>query len=326
MGGRSTHGGGFMKKAFLFPGQGAQAPGMGKDLYETFSVARHTFEEADDLLSFPLSKILFSGSESELMQTRYGQLALFVHSTALLRTLREQLPHLVPDVCSGLSLGEYVALHASNRLSFAETLALVRARAELMNQACERTQGTMAAVLGLPFSKVEEIVSQVNPPHKVWIANYNCPQQTVISGSKEGVEAAGLLLKEAGAKRVLPLQVYGAFHSPFMQIAQDSLAPFIAEAPIEKSSILFVMNVVGDFVEEIDAIRDNLTKQVTHSVRWEQGIQAMKSWGVTFYLEIGSGKTLRGMNGKIAPEATTLSLEHVSDLDKLAKQECLCSS
>lgn len=309
-------------KAFLFPGQGAQAPGMGKDFYDAFPVARHTFEEADELLSFSLSKILFSGTAEELTQTRYSQLALFVHSVALMRTLLEQIPSCLPDVCSGLSLGEYTALCASKRLSFPETLALVRMRAELMNSACRSTEGAMSAVLGPLYPEVEEIMKTLKQPSQAWIANYNCPRQTVISGTKEGVEAARALLKGAGAKRVIPLQVDGAFHSPLMQSAQDGLTPSIEAASIQQSPIRFVMNVPGGFVDDPAAVKKNLAAQVTHSVRWEQGIQAMANQGVSLYLEIGCGTTLRGMNAKIVPDSLTLSLGKVSDLDQIARQIC----
>jgi [acyl-carrier-protein] S-malonyltransferase len=313
-------GGGIMKRAFLFPGQGAQLPGMGSDFFDVFSVAKETFQEADDLLSFSLSKAIFTGSEADLKQTRISQLALFVHSIALFRTLQDQL-HWQPDVCAGLSLGEYTALHASGRLSFQETLFLVRARGELMNRACELTQGTMAAVLGLPFSSVEEVVRTLD---QVWVANYNCPQQTVISGSREGVEVAMTRLKEVGAKRVLPLQVHGAFHSPLMQSAQDGLAPLLAATQLNQTSVGLVMNVPGDFVEGLDDVKGYLIQQVTRSVRWEQGIEAMKSRGVSCYLEIGAGRTLSGLNRKMVVEGDILSLEKVTDLDHLAG--VLCSS
>ena len=308
-----------MKKAFLFPGQGAQVPGMGRDFFEAFEVARHTFEEADDLLSFNLSKIIFEGPEALLMETRYSQLAIFVTSTALLRVLQQQFLELTPDVCAGLSLGEYTALHAAGKLGFAKTLHLVRLRAEFMNRACETTVGTMAAVLGLTARQVEEIVTPLTPQHRVWVANFNCPGQTVVSGTKEGVEIASEALKAKGARRILPLQVHGAFHSGLMKSAQDGLAPLIANAKIQDSAIDFVMNAPGDYVQGTEAIQKYLTEQVTHSVRWEQGIHAMMAKGVGFYLEIGPGKTLTGMNKKIGAGAA-LSLEKVQDLEGISRQ------
>jgi len=309
--------------AFLFPGQGAQYPGMGKDFYEAFRTARDLFDEADDLLSFKLSKILFEGPEELLTQTRQAQLAIFVMSAALLKILQECVPDLIPTVCAGLSLGEYTALFASNRLGFAETLSLVKLRGELMNLACEKTAGTMSAVLGLSAAEVEEIVCSLNPPHLVWVANFNCPGQTVISGTQEGVATAADALKAKGAKRVLPLQVHGAFHSGLMQTAQEGLAPAVRKASIQESSIAFVMNVPGTFVEGVDAVRENLIQQVTHSVRWEQSIQAMMARGISRYVEIGCGKTLSGLNKKMG--ISTLSLDKVSDLEELVKELDQCS-
>jgi [acyl-carrier-protein] S-malonyltransferase len=300
-----------MKRAFIFPGQGAQYVGMGKDFFDSFAVAKETFEEADDLLNFSLSKIIFEGPEDLLTQTKNSQVAIFVTSMAILRTMQQQLPRLTPSVCAGLSLGEYTALCASNRLSFADTLLLVRERARLMNEACEKVPGTMAAVLGLD---AEGIAAAVKDLKGVWVANYNAPGQTVISGTKEGIEKAALVLKERGAKRVIPLTVHGAFHSGLMQSAQDGLAPFVERAPIVDSHIEFVMNVPGAFVKSTEEIRQNLIAQVTQSVRWEQGVEAMKTAGVDFFLEIGCGKTLSGLNRKMGISSMS-SVEKVTDLE-----------
>jgi [acyl-carrier-protein] S-malonyltransferase len=307
------------KNGFLFPGQGAQYPGMGKDFAASFAAARDTFEEADELLSEHLSQIIFEGPEDRLTQTKYSQTGIFVTSVAILRTIETQFPELRPTVCSGLSLGEYTALYASGRLGFQDTLHLVSQRARLMNEACERTSGAMSAVLGLDAKDVETALRDCEG---VWIANFNCPGQIVISGTKEGVEKAAAPLKAIGAKRVLPLTVHGAFHSGLMQSAQDGLAPFIVAAPIRESQVGFVMNVPGDFVHSTDDIRKNLTEQVTHSVRWEQGIRAMS--GIEFFLEIGCGKTLAGLNKKIGLAAPTLSIEKIEDLERI--EELLCSS
>ncbi len=308
------------KSAFLFPGQGAQYPGMGRDFYEAFRSAKDLFDEADDLLSFGLSKIIFEGPEALLTETKHSQLAIFVTSSALLKTLQECMPDLTPSVCAGLSLGEYTALFASGRLSFAETLQLVKVRANAMNDACESSQGTMAAVLGLTALQVEEVISSLYPAHSVWVANFNCPGQTVISGTKEGVAVASVALKEKGAKRVLPLQVHGAFHSGLMQPAQDRLAPAVLEAAIQETDIAFAMNVPGGFVKGVEQIKDNLIRQVTHSVRWEQSVQAMMAEDVSQYIEIGCGKTLTGMNRKLGVKVPSMSLDKVADLDQIAKQ------
>lgn len=300
-----------MRLAFLFPGQGAQIVGMGKDFYDSFRVAKETFQEADDLLKEGLSKIIFEGPGDLLTQTKNSQLAIFINSMAILRVVEEQLPDLKPDVCAGLSLGEYTALCASGRLGFKETLLLVRERAKLMNEACEKVPGTMAAVLGM---SAEEIVAAVQDLQGVWVANFNAPGQTVISGTKEGIEAAAKVLKEKGAKRVLPLTVHGAFHSGLMEKAQEGLAPLLDRAPLQDSAIGFVMNVPGDFVRGVDAVRSHLKAQVTQSVKWEQGICAMKREGVQVFLEIGCGKTLTGLNKKIGTPAC-LSIEKVGELE-----------
>lgn len=300
-----------MKTAFLFPGQGAQIVGMGKDFYDSFQIAKVTFQEADDLLNMSLSKIIFEGPADLLTQTKNSQLAIFVGSMAILRVMEEQLPDLKPDVCAGLSLGEYTALCASGRLGFKETLLLIRERAKLMNEACKKVPGTMAAVLGM---SAEEIIAALNGLQGVWVANFNAPGQTVISGTKEGIERAGALLKEKGAKRVLPLTVHGAFHSALMEKAQVGLKPILDRALLQDSAIGFVMNVPGDFVKGVDAVRSHLKAQVTKPVKWEQGIQAMKREGIELFLEIGCGKTLTGLNKKMGAPAP-LSIEKVGELE-----------
>ncbi|HSX14010.1 MAG TPA: ACP S-malonyltransferase [Chlamydiales bacterium] len=302
------------KQAFLFPGQGAQYVGMGKDFFDSFGVAKETFQEADDILNETLSKIIFEGPENILTQTKYCQAAIFVNSIAILRVLRQQMPNFVPFVTAGLSLGEYGALHASEKLSFKDTLILLQKRALFMNEACEKVPGTMAAILGLTAEQVETALKGVPG---LWVANFNCPGQIVISGTKEGVEQGSQILKEQGAKRVIPLSVAGAFHSGLMQRAQDMLAPLIMAAPIEESSIQFVMNAVGGFVSTVSDIRKYLISQVTSSVRWEQGIRAMNEKSVDRYVEIGCGTTLSGMNRKIGVTGEILSVEKVSDLDKI---------
>ncbi|MES2272871.1 MAG: ACP S-malonyltransferase [Chlamydiota bacterium] len=308
-----------MKKkiAFLFPGQGAQYLGMGNDFFDSFAIARETFQEADEILNENLSKIIFEGPEGLLTQTRNAQVAIFVTSAAIFRTIQEQIPELIPSICSGLSLGEYTSLFASGRLGFAETLTLVQERARLMNEACEKVPGTMAAVLGLDASGVEAAMKGLAG---AWVANYNAPGQTVISGTQEGVAAAALILKQKGAKRVIPLTVHGAFHSALMQSAQDGLSSWIERAPIQESQIAFVMNVPGNFVCDAHEMRRNLISQVTQSVRWEQGISAMKADGVELYLEIGCGKTLSGLNKKIGILEPTFSVDKVVDLDGVIRQ------
>lgn len=310
-----------MKKvAFIFPGQGAQTVGMGRDFYEKFEVARKTFEEADEILGYKISDIIFEGPNEKLVRTEYSQLAIFIVSVAIFRVVQSMVPALVPTMCAGLSLGEYSALFASGRVSFKDALQVVQKRASFMNEACEKTKGTMAAVLGLDVDTIRAEISSLNPPHDIWVANYNCPGQTVISGSKEGVELAAGVLKEKGAKRVLPLQVHGAFHSGYMKEAQDKLAPHIAKLVLQESNTELVMNVPGNFVKEEDEIRKNLLEQVTHSVCWQQGIEAMRATGVDLYIEFGPGKTLSGMNKKMGVSDKTLSVNTIADLERLIER------
>lgn len=310
-----------MKWAFLFPGQGAQYVGMARDFYEAFSLARQTFIEADDLLSMNLSRLILEGPVDELTLTKNSQLAIFTVSLALLRVLQQQLPNLTPHVCAGLSLGEYSALVASQRMAFSDCLKLVQARALFMHQACETSRGTMRVVLGMEADDVESAVAALQAKqHQVWVANLNCPGQVVIAGTNEGIEAASEELKTRGAKRVLPLDVSGAFHSGLMADAQHRLAFKIAEAPLQESQIALVMNVPGDYVSSLAAVRENLVRQVTGTVRWEKGIRAMCAAGIDGFIEIGCGKTLTGMNKKIGiPVESSLSLEKVADLENLAK-------
>jgi [acyl-carrier-protein] S-malonyltransferase len=304
-----------MKSAFLFPGQGSQYIGMGKDFFDTFSIARQTFEEAEDILTCKISDIIFNGPIEKLTQTKNSQLAIFINSVAILRTILQQIPDLIPYSCAGLSLGEYSALFASKMVDFETVLRLVRDRAHFMNDACERTSGTMSAVLGLNALEIDEIIKPISIEHQVWVANYNCPNQTVISGSYEGVKYASNLLKQKGAKKVLPLVVHGAFHSGFMQEAQYSLAPKIMKAKLSLTDVKLLMNVTGDFVYNLDQVRKNLIDQITSSVRWEQSIEKLKADAIDLYIEIGCGKTLSGMNRKMNLE--TFSVDSVLDLDVL---------
>jgi [acyl-carrier-protein] S-malonyltransferase len=297
---------------------------MGRDVAEAFAEARHTFEEADDILNTRLSTIIFEGPDSLLTETRHSQLAIWVVSAAWVRVLRKQLPGIEPVVSAGLSLGEYTALWASGRLGFRETLLLVRERAAAMHAACEATEGAMSAVLGCDGPQVEAALQGLEG---VWIANYNCPGQVVISGTRMGVAAATAPLKEAGAKRVIPLTVHGAFHSPLMRPAQLALAPAVEQAPICSSETLFAMNATGGFVSDPTEVKRYLIEQVVAPVRWEQSIRTIGEAGVDLRIEMGCGKTLTGMNRKIGGEAENLSLEKVDELDGVVRaiEEAACA-
>lgn len=303
--------------AFLFPGQGAQYPGMGKDFYDAFPIAKQTFEEADDLLKRKLSTIIFEGPGALLTETKNSQLGIYVVSIAIWRVLSGLFPDLKPHVCSGLSLGEYTALTASGRLPFRKGIELVSQRGQFMNDACEATPGAMAVILGLNGDAVERIVTETNLPNDLWAANFNCPGQVVISGTPKGIEIGSAAAKAAGAKRVIGLQVHGAFHSGLMQPAGERLAPYIEAATFEDSPCDIVMNVPGDYVKDTTSLRSNLIKQVTHSVRWEQGVRAMMERGVDMYLEIGCGTVLAGFNKKIGATAPCVSVETTGDIKSL---------
>lgn len=311
-----------MKKkiAFVFPGQGAQYPGMAKDFAETFAVAKQTFEEADDRLGRNLSRIIFNGPEELLTETKNSQVGIYVASMAILRTIHSLFPHLVPDVCAGLSLGEYTALTASGRLGFNEGLPLVQHRGQFMNDACEAAKGGMAVILGLDAETVEALVREVNLPNDLWVANFNCPGQIVISGTLKGIEAGSIAARGKGAKRVLPLPVHGAFHSGLMQLAEDRLTNYIEEAPLNDSDIELVMNVTGAPALDLKEIRRNLIKQVTHAVRWEQGVRHMMKTGVDLFVEMGCGKTLAGFNKRIGVAVPCISMENIKDIAILEEQ------
>lgn len=308
------------KIAFLFPGQGAQYPGMGKDFFEQFSEARLVYEEADDLLNRKLSTVVFDGPEDVLVQTRNSQLGIYATSFAILRVIEKLYPEIRPTVCSGLSLGEYTAATAASYFDFSTGLSLVKYRSQFMNDACETTQGTMAVIMGLDAEVVSSLVEQLNIPSDLWVANFNCPGQVVISGTIPGVTAGSAEAKAKGAKRVIPLPVHGAFHSGLMRKAELQLADYVNQAQMKKGFADFVMNVPGNYVSNVDEVRENLIKQVTHPVKWEQGIRAMNARGIQLYIEIGCGKTLSGMNKRIGVVGETISIEKVSDLDSFEKQ------
>lgn len=280
-------------KAYVFPGQGAQFPGMGKDLYENNEKARELFDRANEILGFRITDLMFEGTDEDLRQTRVTQPAVFLHSVILAASMGEDFQ---PDMVAGHSLGEFSALVAAGALSFDDGLRLVSHRAEAMQKACEITPSTMAAIVGLPDEKVEEVCAEIEG---VAPANYNCPGQVVISGTVPAVEKACAALKEAGARRALPLKVGGAFHSELMRPAQESLAAAIEAAPFAAPKAPVYQNVDGKPHTDPAEIKANLIKQLTSPVRWTQDVQAMVADGAKEFVELGPGKVLQGLVSKI---------------------------
>lgn len=283
--------------AFVFPGQGSQFQGMGKDLADQHPEAANLFAQANEILGFSLTDIMFAGSADDLRQTRVTQPAIFVHSMAIRTVLGNDFS---PQMVAGHSLGEFSALTATGALSFDDGLRLVAQRAQAMQDACNQSQGTMAAVLALADEVVEEVC--VNTGGIVVAANYNCPGQLVISGEVPAVEAACEQLKEKGAKRALLLPVGGAFHSPLMEPAREQLAEAIRQTSFIKPSCPIYQNVTAQATQDIDNIKDNLIAQLTGPVRWTQSIIAMRKDGATQFVECGPGKVLQGLVRKIDNE------------------------
>ena len=290
-------------KAYVFPGQGSQFKGMGKDLYDNSATAKALFEQANDILGFRITDIMFDGTDEELKQTKVTQPAIFLHSVILAK----ETPNFQPDMVAGHSLGEFSALVSVGALTFEDGLRLVSARASAMQKACEANPSTMAAVLNLSDQVIEDICASITDEIVV-AANYNCPGQVVISGSNEGVAKAGEKLKEAGAKRVLLLPVGGAFHSPLMQPAREELATAIESTHFERPSCPIYQNVNAQPSQDIATIKANLVAQLTGAVRWTQSVQNMIADGATVFVECGPGKVLQGLVKKINAEVETQSI------------------
>ena len=290
-----------MKQAYVFPGQGAQFSGMGKNLYDSNEKAKQLIEEANDILGFNISETMFNDTDESLKQTDVTQPAVFIHSVAAYMTVEDPKP----DMVAGHSLGEFSALVANKTLSFADALKLVSIRAKAMQKACEVNPSTMAAVLGLADEKVEEICQHVTnlTGEIVVAANYNCPGQLVISGSLAGIEFACGQMKEAGAKRALVLPVGGAFHSPLMLPARDELAAAINTTTFNTPICAVYQNVVAKGITAPEEIKENLIAQLTGAVKWTQCVQAMIEDGATQFTECGPGKVLQGLILKINKEA-----------------------
>ena len=284
-------------KAFVFPGQGSQFVGMGKDLYETSPLAKELFDKADEILGFKITDIMFAGTDEQLKETKVTQPAVFLHSVISALCLGDDF---APAMVAGHSLGEFSALVASGALGFEDGLRLVAARANAMQKACEANPGTMAAIIGLSDEKVEEICAEVSKNGKLVIpANYNCPGQLVISGDVEAVNEACEKLKEAGAKRALPLKVGGAFHSPLMQPAKDELQKAIENTTISAPKCPVYQNVDAKPHTDAADIKANLIAQLISPVRWTKSVQNMIADGADDFTECGPGKALQGMIGRI---------------------------
>lgn len=298
------------RTAFIFPGQGAQVCGMGKDFYEKTRLGRQIFDRATELMGFSMPKLCFEKND-RLDITEYTQAAMVTTGIAMMKVLEEAGIH--PDVAAGLSLGEYNALTAAKVMSAEDAIAAVRQRGILMQEEVPAGIGAMAAILALDAGIIEEVLSSME---NVWIANYNCPGQIVISGKKEAVEEACVKLKEAGAKRTVLLNVSGPFHSKMLEGAGEKLGAVLDGIVIHKPVIPYIANVTADYVTEADQVKPLLVKQVSSSVRWQQSVETMIKDGVDTFIEIGPGKTLAGFIKKISRDVKIFNVGTLEDIEK----------
>ena len=300
--------------AFIFPGQGAQEPGMGKDFYENSASAREVFDQAESLLGLDMKKLCFE-EKDELNITEYTQIALLTACMAMERVVREQ--GVAPQVTAGLSLGEYCAIVSAGGMELSDAMRLVRKRGILMQEAVPAGQGSMAAVLGMDGPSIEKVLEG---REGVWIANYNCPGQIVITGYKAPVEEASKALQEAGAKRVLPLNVSGPFHSPLMQPAGEGLKEIFAGMKMSPLKVPYVTNVTAEYVDDIAQTEELLIRQVSSSVRWQQSVEKMIADGVDTFVEIGPGRTLNGFLRKIDRQVKGYNIRTWEEMQKVCEE------
>ena len=301
------------KIAFIFPGQGAQACGMGKDFYEQTETGKRIFDKATELMGFSMPELCFEEND-RLDITEYTQAAMVTASIAMMRVLEEN--GIRPDVAAGLSLGEYCALAAAGVMSDEDAIRTVRQRGIFMQEAVPVGQGAMAAILALDAAAIEEVTGAMEG---VWIANYNCPGQIVISGEKAAVEDACEKLKAAGAKRAVMLNVSGPFHSGMLADAGERLGEVLSQVELHEPQIPYVANVTAQYVKSAAEVKELLTRQVSSSVRWQQSVEAMIADGVDTFIEIGPGKTLAGFMRKISRDVKTLNVEKLEDISKVAE-------
>ena len=307
---------------FLFPGQGAQFVGMGKDLFEQSPAARELYKKADEILGYSISQICFAGPEDQLTRTLYAQAGILVTSLAALAALLEKNPDLAPSLVAGLSLGEFTALTVSGAISFEDALRLVQVRAEAMEEAAKNNPGTMAFIMGLTVEQCAAVAQEAGCE----VANLNAPDQTVLSGNFQAIEQACKIAEAKGAKRAMPLKVGGAFHSSLMGEAKTRLEAALAKTPIHEPKCVFIPNVTAQKVSNPEEIRSLLARQLTSPIQWVRTMATAKESGITHYLEIGPGKILKGLARKCQPELEVFSFGSVADLKGLESLTSLAKS